>query len=188
MPNTPIDPPTTTPWPARLLRALDALTDDDVGWDDKLEGLRAVDDAMHTPIGEVFRSADRLRVLPLVDGALDPRVARLLAYVRALPPTSSHIERHVRVSAARVPWVRPSQAPPGGPPSLAFALAGAPGEAVDVAVLAPTKSGGDDGVVRRVAVTLPASGAANVTCTGVGAAAACAVDAQAAPLTLGGSG
>jgi hypothetical protein len=33
---------------------------------------------------------------------LDPRVARLLAYVRALPPTSSHIERHVRVSAARL--------------------------------------------------------------------------------------
>jgi hypothetical protein len=78
----------------------------------------------------------------------------------------------VRVAAARVPWVRPSVAP--ATPSLTFALAGAPGEALDLAVLAPDGAGGG-GVVRRVATMLPASGSASVTCTGVGAAAACAV-------------
>ena len=91
----------------------------------------------------------------------------------------------VRVSAARVPWVRPSLSPPGGPPSLAFAVVGAPGEAVDIAVLAPTMSGGDDGVVRRVAITLPAGGAVNVTCVGLGPGSTCAVDAPAAHAAAG---
>jgi len=84
----------------------------------------------------------------------------------------------VRVSTARVPWVAPDAA--GG---LDFALAGAPGEAVALAVAAP--QGGPapaplGGLIRAVSTTLPASGAATVRCAGAGAAAACTVSAAGA--------
>jgi hypothetical protein len=92
----------SSPWDNRLARALDALNDDDVTWEDRFALLRAVDDAIRTPIGEVFRSDDRPRFLPLVDGRLDPRVASLLAFIRGLPPTAEANQRLVRVSAARL--------------------------------------------------------------------------------------
>lgn len=77
------------------------------------------------------------------------------------------LDKVVRVAVARVPWVAPSGA------ALSFSLVGAPGEAVNVAVLcppapsaaAPRVGGLGGGVVRMVARTLPASGAVNITCS-----------------------
>lgn len=84
------------------------------------------------------------------------------------------LEKVIRVAVARVPWVAPSGA------QLLFELAGAPGEAVRMAVLCPPPTTGAaggllGGVVRVAAVTIPASGAVNVTCS----TQACAVVAGA---------
>ena len=77
----------------------------------------------------------------------------------------------IRVSTARVPWTAPNGT------ALIFALAGAPGEAVEIIVASPSSSFADPlgGVIRVVSTTLSASGAATVRCDGIGTLASCAV-------------
>ena len=84
----------------------------------------------------------------------------------------------VRVSPARFAYVAPAA---GG---LEFGVLGAPGEAVSVSVLAPPAAGsgggggGGGGAVAgsmlAVELSLPSGGSLTVTCSGQGAAAACA--------------
>jgi hypothetical protein len=87
----------------------------------------------------------------------------------------------VRVSPARFAWA--AEAAGGG---LRFGVAGAPGEAVEVAVVAPPGAGeaagraagsGVAGAMLAVQITVPAGGAVTVACSGAGAGAACNVEA-----------
>jgi hypothetical protein len=79
----------------------------------------------------------------------------------------------VRVSVVRFLWAQISC---GGAnsstPFFEFAVAGAPGEAVDITVLTPSAAGGSaSGVVRHVPVVVGPTGLASVTCEGDGSGA-----------------